>query len=181
MEDYKKSRIVELMMFLAHSIAPLLQGIGWWMMEWASRPTEVAWGIGDTLVLGCDANPFANVIGSPDFGYRPMGLCANNRAMLVERFQTRRLRSWTRFQTARTPQEVNMDAKFKYVFIFPTHDWETWKDWVAEHTTEDATVIVAQEMPFEEPEGDFVYLRKVGKKTCKLANRDSADVIVFVA
>jgi len=174
MEEYKKSRIVELLKQLNPEVAASIRGIAWWMTKMMPRPEQPAWGQGDTLVLGGDC--FANVIGSPEFGYRPIGVHKSLQETWQNRYQVRHLRSWARGQPF--PERLKIDGPFKYVYVFPSFPWDDWKDWVMARLDEDAHIVVAQNVPFEH-EGEHIFM-KIKWNVCSVAESvEEAKVVIF--
>ena len=176
MDNYKHSKVVGLLKQLNPKVPGLIQGVAWWMTELMPRPEQPAWGQGDTLVLGGDC--FANVIGSPEFGYRPVGVCKSLQEMWQGRFGVRHLKSWSRFVWGQFPQNVNIDGPFKYVFVFPSYQWNDWKEWVMARLTEDAHVVVAQNVPFEH-EGEHIYMKVKWNACSVVESAEEAKAVIF--
>gem|GEM_PF-4618856 len=168
--------IEKLMKQLDPKISMLSQGIAKCMLEIATRRFP-ATPLGDSLVLGCDANPFAVAIGSDKIGLRPLGVCFNRLEMAAQSRKARKTRSWARFVNVDGLENLHVFGQLHYIFVWPVIDFDNMRDFVFSRLTDDGLAIVAQNMPYAVSDGaeGVVYLNGSGR-VCEL---EESKAVVF--
>lgn len=138
---------------------------------------------GRSLVLGTGLSPFANALGSRDFGHEVIGICFHASNLHQQNWWKSRSRSRARF-TYSTIGDLNLTmplGNWDNVFVLPNVNWPDISNFVLSKMREDCKIVVAQKMPIKFELGDWerIFVRTTQREYChKTENMEDAEFVI---